>query len=232
MKHDLNVVLILVLLFLAAQIIGLVIVKNYLKELLPYGIQRPELKEETSFIPIFLMIVFATIIAIIMSHFSAIRLWKLWFFLSVAFTLLIAFSTFISELMALTLAIIFAALKVAKPNVIIHNFTELFIYGGLAAIFVPILNIMSILILLIIISIYDMIAVWKTKHMIKLAKFQSKLKIFAGLLIPYGKNKMAILGGGDIGFPLLVFASKKKFYPAMPFISIGCFVGYLLVILF
>ena len=105
-----------------------------------------------------------------------------------------------------------------------------------------------------------MIAVWKTKHMVKMAKFQTESKLFAGLLVPYGKNKVAVLGGGDIGFPLLfsgvilksfgimeayivsvfaalalllllVFSEKKKFYPAMPFISAGCFLGLLVVII-
>jgi presenilin-like A22 family membrane protease len=113
-----------------------------------------------------------------------------------------------------------------------------------------------------------MYAVWKSKHMIKMAKFQAKSGMFAGLLFPYvipvkggakkKKNaglRTAILGGGDIGFPLifagvilkhmgfipalvvvlftalalfglLTLGSKKKFYPAMPFISIGCLVGY------
>ena len=124
-----------------------------------------------------------------------------------------------------------------------------------------------------------MIAVWKTKHMVSMAKFQAKSKLFAGLLVPYSnksknllattnKNittkttkveyKQAILGGGDIAFPLLfsgvilktmgvlpaiivslttavallllfIGADKKKFYPAMPFVSAGCFIGYLSV---
>ena len=115
----------------------------------------------------------------------------------------------------------------------------------------------SIVVLLVIISIYDLIAVFKTKHMIKLAKFQSKLNLFTGFLIPT-KEGIAILGGGDIGFPLLfasvvmrdigygysfvisIFATlglffmfylakKKKFYPAMPAISLACFLGYLVV---
>ena len=101
-----------------------------------------------------------------------------------------------------------------------------------------------------------MVAVWKTKHMISFAKFQTKLKIFAGLIIPYQKNRMAILGGGDVGFPILftavaykfigskalfipIFSSlslffllykgkKKKFYPAMPFLTIGCFIGLII----
>lgn len=193
------------------------------------------------------------------------------------------------DLPAISLAIILASFKVFKPNVFVHNFTEIFIYGALAAIFVPILNVTAVIVLLLLISIYDFIAVRKTKHMVKLAKFQGKSKMFAGLLLPY-KRKMekaelseqriavgkrvnvpkagelpkekagvAILGGGDIGFPLLfagavmkqfglglfdyrifivpffaavsllllfLFASNKKFYPAMPYISAGCFAGY------
>ena len=104
-----------------------------------------------------------------------------------------------------------------------------------------------------------MYAVWKSKHMIKMAKFQTESRLFAGLLIPYGKNKTAILGGGDLGFPLiftgvmyktigleslliiltttialflLLYKSEKnKYYPAMPFISMGCLMGYLLTLL-
>ena len=118
-----------------------------------------------------------------------------------------------------------------------------------------------------------MIAVWKTKHMIKLAKFQTKSRMFAGLLVPYQiphkiktkesqklePGRTAILGGGDMGFPLLFagvvlktsnflnsfiivltttlvlfllfyFAEKKKFYPAMPFLSLGCLLGYLITL--
>jgi len=163
------------------------------------------------------------------------------------------------QLFAFIASIVFAFFKVIKKNIIIHNIGELFIYGGLAAIFVPIFNIKSISIFLVIISVYDYIAVRKTGHMIKLVKFQTKLRLFAGVLIPYGKG-VAILGGGDIGLPLLFagvvmksygfnaliisffaalsllylfwVADKKKFYPAMPFITAGCFLGYAVLKLF
>jgi len=258
MKHNIKITIILLSLFILAQLIGLVIVKNYISLPLPYNIEKPEIKETTSFIPLTFIILIATALALFLLYFRAKRVWKFWFFASVLFCLLIAFGVFVNETIALMLAAIFSLLKIYRPNVFIHNFTELFIYGGLAALFVPVLNIFSISILLVIISIYDMVAVWKTKHMIKLAKFQSKLKVFAGLLIPYGKDKTAILGGGDIGFPLLfsgtvlkvyglqpalltiiftslallfllLIAEKKKYYPAMPFISVGCFIGLLVV---
>ena len=284
MKHALRITVLLIFLFLLTQIVGLKIISNYItvKEVvkeetvivdgeeivkqivvkeevfdeLPYGIERPDIKEKTSYLQIIFAIVLATAIAMILLKFQAMRLWKLWFFLSVFFTLLIAFNAFVSQIFALIFALAFALMKTFKNNVFVHNFSELFIYGGLAVIFVPGVNIVSIIVILFLISIYDYIAVWKTKHMVKLAKFQVKIKLFAGLMIPYG-NKSAILGGGDMGFPLLfsgvlfkiygwtaliaVFTStialayllfkseKGKYYPAMPFLTVGCLIGYVII---
>ena len=160
---------------------------------------------------------------------------------------------------------------------------ELFVYGGLAAIFVPIMNIKSATILILLVAAYDIFAVFKSKHMITLAKFQAENNMFAGLFVPKqlslktavseiktaaaaqkssrhtdkysDSGNYAVIGGGDIGFPLLfagvamvnfgffrtllipVFAvaalaillaigKSGKFYPAMPFIAAGCFIGY------
>src|SRR3989338_1987934 len=262
MKHRLDVVIILFLLFLTAHFTGLLILNHYndTKEL-PYKIQPPETKEKTSFIVIFIVILVSTFIALLLIKFRAMRLWKIWFFFSVFIALAIAFSSFLNSKIAFFIALVLALWKIFKPNVIIHNFTEIFLYGGLAALFVPILNLFSIIFLLILISVYDYISVYKTKHMIKLAKFQLKSKMFTGLSIPYRKKKIsAILGGGDIGFTLLfsgvvlrefglidafivslvtglslltlLFLGKKnKFYPAMPFLTIGCFLGLLIVYL-
>lgn len=244
--------------------IGLVVTKSSIdNEDLPLGIQRPEVEESSSYIYILIAIALATVVAVVIARLKAMKLWKFWFFVSIWFTLFISFNALLRYLspgtiipvIAFALAIILALWKVLKHNLFIHNLTELFIYAGLAAIFVPILNLTSVTILLVVISIYDIIAVWRTKHMVTLAKFQTKAKLFAGLHIPYGKNKEAVLGGGDIGFPLLflgvvlkqfnfwpafvtlifltialflllTMSQKNKFYPAMPFLSIGCFVGF------
>ena len=259
MKHNLKVSLIIISIFLVAHFIGLSVTDRYLVGGdLPMGIERPELNEESGYIPILIAILIATALVLLLIRLNAFRVWKIWFFVAVSYALLISFGAFVHQYLALFLALGFASLKTLRPNVISHNFSELFIYGGLAGIFVPILGLLSMSLLLIFISIYDMIAVWKTKHMVKMAKFQTESKLFAGLLVPYGKNKVAVLGGGDIGFPLLfsgvilksfgimeayivsvfaalalllllVFSEKKKFYPAMPFISAGCFLGLLVV---
>ncbi len=292
MKHTLKITLFLVVIFLFSQIIGLGIVNEYIDhkatavtgntvfKQLPYNITRPQIEERTSFIWIFAAILLGTGLIFLIMKFGGGGIWKTWFFLSVFICLTFAFGAFVNQYLALALALIFSFWKVFKPNIYVHNLSELFIYGGLAAIFVPIMNVFAVTVLLILISGYDAYAVWKSKHMIKLAKWQSKEKIFAGLLLPYKmpkrvpkeapkklvKVKTAILGGGDIGFPLifagvvmkslmlnhsvlvgflqslivvafstlallilLVKAKKDQFYPAMPFISAGCFVGALVV---
>ncbi len=299
MKHNWNITAIMLLLFLISQFIGLIVVdrsvdvektketgKTTFKQL-PYNIERPAVRESTSFLYIMLAILVGTGIVFLIIKFKQVNLWKVWFFLSVALSLGIAFSAFMNSIIAAVLAIVLAVVKIFRPNVYVHNFTEVFIYAGIAAVFVPIMNFLSVFLLLIAISAYDAYAVWKSKHMIKLAKFQTKSKIFAGILLPYKirkqgekeiksfglkkglvkaekivkkKGKVAILGGGDIAFPLLfagvvlktqgflksliipVFvtlalfillylAKKDKFYPAMPFLTAGCLIGYGVVLL-
>ncbi|MBS3160795.1 hypothetical protein J4213_03830 [Candidatus Woesearchaeota archaeon] len=237
MKHTLFITITLALLFLASHAMGLVIIDEYLPKTLstgeiverelPLNIERPEVREETSFIPIFFIILFATIIALLFIKFQLFKLWKLWFFISIALTLIIAFSAFINQVYAIILGIVLALMKLFKPSTIMNNLIEIFIYGGLAAIFVPIFNLLSISILLILISIYDAYSVLKSKHMIKLAKFQTKAKVFTGLSIPYQfkKEKRTMLSL----LVLLFYGKKGKFYPAMPILTMGCFLGYLTV---
>ena len=298
MKHTLKITLLLVFIFLISQIIGLAITNKYIDyttttetgkvafKALPYNVARPIVKESTSFTYIIAAVLIGTLLVFLLMRFKKVMWWKAWFFLSVWLVLTVAFASVLKQDIALLLALGLAIWKIFKPNIIIHNLTEIFIYGGLAAIFVPMMNIFAGIMLLLLISIYDMFAVWKSKHMIKLAKFQTESKVFAGLLIPYkGKKKIkkeipkikekvptkirkAILGGGDIGFPLIfagivmkkimleniaiigflksliipfivsiallilfIKGEKDKFYPAMPFLSIGCIIGYLIVIL-
>lgn len=284
MKHSLIMTAVMLTMFLIAQFIGIAILYNYIdsaksKETgktefrgLPIG-ERPPLDEKTSFIPVVIAILVGTGLLFLLMRYNLTLVWKLWFLLAATAALIIAGGAFLQKEAAVILGLIFGAWKVFKPNVWVHNVTELFIYGGLAAIFVPLFNLLSVIILLLFISAYDAYAVWKSKHMIMLAKSQAKAHIFAGLMMPYklgkkvkkpikgmkaGKMRTAILGGGDIGFPL-IFAGvvlkefglwqsfiisfgallglaallwkgdENKFYPAMPFISAGCFIALGLV---
>lgn len=285
MKHSTKITFVLLGIFLLAQIVGMVVVLKYMDTSsgefsdLPFDAERPEATSTQSVGLILGAIVLGTMLVLLIMKWNQILLWKIWFFLSVLVTLLISFTPFVGEKIALVIASIFGFFKIFKPNFWIHNISEVFIYGGLAAIFVPILNFNAIFWILIFISLYDMYAVWKSKHMIKMAKQQSKANIFAGIMIPYKmpqikkgthkvKVKTAILGGGDIGFPLLFagvvlkelvltkgvlvgfletlfvplgaatglflllyYSKENKFYPAMPFVTAGCFAGFIITFL-
>jgi len=283
MKHILTVTLLLTMFFGIAQIIGLAVTDNYIDKIataetgqlqwkqLPsiagVPVERPDVEPKVSIWYILAAILIGTAIILLIIKIGKTFLWKLWFFLAITVCLQVSLAAFISETLALVLAVLFAVFKIFRPNLIISNLSELFVYGGLAAIFVPILNILYSFILLLLLSIYDMYAVWKSKHMVKMAKFQTASGIFAGLLIPYalpkkgkGKIKTAVLGGGDIGFPLifagtvmktngmvpalivvagstlalfllLSLSKKDRFYPAMPFLTAGCALGYVVSLL-
>ena len=98
--------------------------------------------------------------------------------------------------------------------------------------------------LLIIFSIYDFIAVYKTKHMVKMAKEMIEAGAILALIVPPNifslkeslekirpGGKFLILGGGDIVFPLLFCASLipsgifNSIIVAI-FALIGLFVGF------
>ena len=270
---------------------------------LPFGLEPPPENNQINIWQTLLYIIPAFVIAILifflLTRFKAEFMLKAWFFVVVIIALstsLISFmrsQTLVFIIIALAIAIPLAFFKIYKHNFLIHNFTELLIYPGIGAIFVALLcssdnpnrGIYAIIVLLILISIYDIWAVWHSGVMQKMAKYQiNKLKIFGGFFIPYiskqlrmklqkmkksGKKNskikvnVALLGGGDVVFPLitagvvlrkfgfieflglqlpiaslliilgamlglsylLFFSHKKKFYPAMPFISAGIFLA-------
>jgi presenilin-like A22 family membrane protease len=313
MKHDLKITFLLVLFFLASQFVGLFITSQYVtvEEVidistgeksynvtnisdLPLGVERISVSQDFSWLYIVAAILIGTVIVLLLIRFRQKRVWKVWYLLSMVFIMTFALGPFMGSMVALGISILLSVWKTFRPNIIVHNLTEIFLYGGLAAMLVPIMNLYSAFILLIVISIYDAIAVWQSKHMIKLAEFQSDSNVFAGLFVPYSTGKKtkvlmtapemkpkneknehhketekshgdkqtvsrAILGGGDIAFPLifagtvmktagmqaylippmvavslfllLYYSKKGKFYPAMPFLTVGCLLGYVLVAL-
>ena len=300
MKHSVKITLILLSMFFITQMIGLYVAKVYLPEVqqvvnqttgqvenktvynLPYGLDPPaDIKPQESVISIIIALGIAIVLMLLLMKLKAETFLRLWFTVVVILGIAIALNAFFikipyAAIIAVTIAIPLGILKIFHRNMFVHNATELLIYPGIATVFIPILNIWSVVILLIIISGYDMWAVWHVGFMQKMAKYQiQKLKLFSGFFVPYMKKEdrlalkqakadgkkmkkvkinLAILGGGDVVFPIflagvvlramglwqaviisigataalgyLFYKSEKgKFYPAMPFISIGCLIA-------
>lgn len=290
MKHNLKVISIILCMFLVTQFIGLYVVNYYSQESnsLPFGMETPHVEKESDYYSAFTQIVFAFVMAVVilflLNKFDMAFILKLWFFVVIIIALGISLNSIFgrlgfvnSSLIAIAIALPLGFLKIYRKSFLIHNATEFFIYPGIASVFIPILNIYTIILLLILISVYDMWAVWKSGIMQKMAKYQiNKLNIFGGFFVPYlpknvkakvkalkkSKSKkkvevnVAILGGGDVIFPIIAAgvvmvnfglkpalfvttgatlglsylflnSQKKKFYPAMPFITAGIFLGML-----
>ena len=301
MKHNLMITLILITLFFVTQLFGLATIsKNVNITTDETGVvviehqdtivgQPPKTQSGLESIGmITFAVIIGTLLILLFIKLQIRTLFKYWYLLACFTTIAVTigiyitfFEPTINTVIVLILAGILAWIKVFKQNPFVHNITEIFVYTGIAVLFVSLFEkwLWAAFVLLIIISIYDMFAVWQSKHMISLANYQSENKVFAGLAIPYslpkkpqkavpmteGKIRTAILGGGDIAFPLLfsgsvmfylitkvgipkvqalaytsiisvtatlallallMYGKKDRFYPAMPFLSLGCFIGY------
>lgn len=307
MKHTIKITLILISLFLVAQLIGIYVAHVYRPDIqqvvnkttgeitnktvynLPYGLDPPtDIKPQESIISIVIALFIAVILMLFLMKLKAETFLRIWFTIVVILGLAIAINAFLIKvpnamIIALVIAIPLGIIKIFRRNMFVHNATELLIYPGIATVFIPILNIWAVIILLVIISLYDMYAVWHAGFMQKMAKYQiQKLKLFSGFFVPYIRKEdrllvknvknshksvkekesklkkvkvnLAILGGGDVVFPIILAgvvlrtlglwqallisvgatlalaylfyrSEKGKFYPAMPFISAGCFIA-------
>ncbi|MCX6742512.1 MAG: presenilin family intramembrane aspartyl protease [Candidatus Pacearchaeota archaeon] len=190
------------------------------KELLPppVEIQKPQSFSDAlrnfgdiSSLIISALIAFAigALIFFLLLKFGVIKIVKWWFTIVILICLTIA-STLIlypilgntlvnilgakfslAEIIAVPLSLVLVFYKLIKKNLIVHNITELFVYPGLAILLIPMFKeVILATTLLLAISIYDIVAVWRSSYMVNLAKFQmEKLQIFGGFFVPYVNKK-------------------------------------------
>jgi presenilin-like A22 family membrane protease len=122
--------------------------------------------------------------------------------------------------LALLLMVLLILHWLKKPSVLIHDVCMILGIAGVGSMLGLSLNPLMVVALLIIFSIYDWISVYKTKHMVKMAKEMIESKAILGLVIPpslFGfreslekiepGGKFLVLGGGDVVFPLLFCVS-------------------------
>jgi presenilin-like A22 family membrane protease len=200
MKHPISTTALLVLLFFAAQLIGLALLAiNITDVTMTNGVrtvthgetalgERPQTTGGESLLFLVIGVAIGTALVLLLIKFKVFGLWKLWFLVAVWFSTTIALGVLIPSTIALFIALGLAVWKVYRPNPIVHNLTEVFMYAGIAILLVPIFTIWWVVLLLVIISIYDAYAVWHSKHMVVMAKAQTESQVFAGLLVPKSRD--------------------------------------------
>ena len=157
MKHRLSITLLLLGMFLVTQMIGLVVMHAYApttheqinpdtgekeivteRETLPFGMEYEDDQSMTgTFLTIVTSLIFAILIYGFLMRHDLRLIIKIWFmlvvFLAIGITIypVIAKYTVHPSLIALILVIPLVYFKVLRPNVYVHNITELLIYPGI-----------------------------------------------------------------------------------------------------
>jgi len=143
------------------------------------------------------------------------------------------------SVLPVVLTIILTLLLYKYPEWYVLDATGVIIAGGATAIFGVSLGIVPVLLLMIMLAVYDAIAVYKTKHMVSLAESIVDLRVPILFVLPR-KRKFSLLKNGDMGeafymglgdaiIPSILVVSAFVTYPsAAPALGtiIGILVGY------
>ncbi|NJL44391.1 MAG: hypothetical protein HC945_03705, partial [Nitrosarchaeum sp.] len=146
--------------------------------------ERPRVSGAGSFVYLVVGVGLGTVLLLLLARFRKVRLWKAWFWFAVVLTIAAALGVVMRVWLAWGVALVLASWKVFRPGPVVHNVAEILMYAGLAVLLVPIFDVFWMSVLLVVIAIYDAFAVWKSGHMVSLAKFQTASGLFAGLALP------------------------------------------------
>lgn len=197
---------------------------KFLKIVKEEGIDIPQISP-LQFLASFLVLVLFIILVILLPKSNRIKsfIYNFLFVGASLYGLLIILSTFLSDYWTFILAGLIFLLWSYFRNILFHNILMIFAIAGISVPLGLSFDPHSMIILLLIFSIYDYIAVYKTKHMVKMAKSMMKTGSIAAFYIPQKikdlilKTKevkpqqgILILGGGDIAFPLLFVISAAR----------------------
>lgn len=142
---------------------------------------------------------------------------------------LAVFEVLVGEPLAMTLAVMLVILRFMKPLVIVQNIAMIVAIGGISPQLAMFFSTPTLIAVLIFASIYDYIAVFKTKHMITLFEGLIEHKTPFTILIPDKGSlfqninteihkrtergrEFFLLGTGDIAFPAIFAISVLADY--------------------
>ena len=143
------------------------------------------------------------------------------FFLTALFSgTLITLSVFMSNTWSIILSLLLVTTYGFYPYVWFHNLVLILTLPGIAAVLGASLTPYAAAILLIFMSVYDYIAVYKTKHMVKMAKAMIAGRAIFAMIYPehwhgfkshlneaHAGDGLMMLGVGDFVFPIIMATS-------------------------
>ena len=208
--------------FLLVQILGLLVARRLFTfpEIAKIEASPPSFSNPLIFLGIFAL---TTIVFLLLVRFFRKTPFFLKIFLGIAIFigLDIVFGAFFGEPLAFSLALILVGLRFFYNNILLHNFLFSLALAGIGGFlglsFSPKVAVM----VLVVLAGYDLVAVYLTKHMVRLARSMIKEGVFLGIIIPrrkedslkrsfifsFKRKNFYFLGGGDLALPLILVAS-------------------------
>ena len=147
-------------------------------------------------------------------------LWQAIFGLGVFSGTEMVLSLFFPEYAAIILAGLLLFVRFKRPEVFWHNLLVFLGVVGIASFFGSGLRPYSVVVMLLILSAYDFVAVYKTKHMVEMAVAMLEHRAILAFILPFrwkdwfadlrvarpGEDFM-VVGAGDVALPLLLVVS-------------------------
>jgi presenilin-like A22 family membrane protease len=243
-----NVYLAIIAVFVLVQIIGIYTGWQYL-QLIDAGVAQPIFEDPSdpfNALQLMFYILIMTAFLLILIRFKK----KLIYFLealAIFFTSDIVFELAIPYgigplPIGMVLAFALTAWKMLRPTILSQNVALIFSVSGAGAIIGASFDILPVVIFILLLSAYDFISVFYTKHMVYMAKaltdrptaftaaFPVKDKVKKGKVTKYYEHVFQ-LGGGDLVIPLVFSVSVLNQYgfTSMIFSAVGSLVALILL---
>lgn len=212
--------------FSLAQIAGLIIARKMLIETVArQGKIIQILPSEFSISNFLVSFLLVTVFILLVSKFSKGKnlIFKSLFILISFLGGIVFFGSFLPIIFALLSILIFLFFWFKNSSLWLHNLILIFGIAGIGGEVGLSLSPQIIIFLFLILAIYDIFAVYKTKHMVKIAKSMAESRAILGIILPQKfsdfnrkleevkigekKQEFLVLGAGDIVFPLILISS-------------------------
>lgn len=230
------------------------IVENVREGSMPAVVQKPE--EAISSAQIFFYVLVSTAILLVLIKIRLQKIIPVMVYLGLLAGILITLTGLFGDIGVILTLLVFLIAIWKRKNLFVTNTTLIFAIPGIGSWLGASLAFTPSLILLLLLSVYDLIAVFGTKHMITIAE-ESRNKIPLMVGVPVGERILA-LGTGDLTIPLVFTVSvlrdttlmdavitgvgglialillftyvtnkKNVMLPALPPLAVGLITGYL-----
>ena len=196
-------------LFAATMALGIFTAYRY--SLMPNAVQLPEIK--FSFWDVLFMAVIILFFVFAPRYKRVAKFSFKFFLVFVVFagSQIIA-GAFLNPPLDLVAAVVAVLVFIFCRNVLVHNIGIILGIAGIASVLGLAISPKTALFLLIILSFYDILAVYVTKHMVAMAKNMIESGAPFGFIIPSKSEQPMILGSGDVGLPLILACSLVGLY--------------------